>query len=115
MQETQVWSLGQEDPLEKEMATYSSILAWEIPWTKEPGEAQPMGSQRAGHDWATKEVHTLDSQPSVIALLVLGPAASVGLCPKIRSDSLGLCAWGCRRMTRSGQERESWDERGGAI
>ena len=38
MQETQVWSLGQKDPLKKEMATYSSILAWEIPWTEEPGE-----------------------------------------------------------------------------
>ena len=41
---------GWEDPLEKEMATHSSILAWEIPWTEEPGGLQPMGSQRAGHD-----------------------------------------------------------------
>ena len=45
MQETQVQSLGQEDPLEEEMATYSSILAWKIPWTEEPGELQCMGSQ----------------------------------------------------------------------
>ena len=52
MQETQVRSLGQEDPLEKEMATHSSILAWEIPWTEEPGGLQSMGSQRVGHDWA---------------------------------------------------------------
>ena len=44
-QETQVQSLGQEDPLEKEMATYSSVLAWEIPWTEEPGRLQSMGSQ----------------------------------------------------------------------
>ena len=44
MQETQVQSLGQEDPLEKEMATYSSILAWRIPWTEEPGGLQSMGS-----------------------------------------------------------------------
>ena len=43
-------SLGQEDPLEKEMVTHSSILAWEIPWTEEPGELQSMASQRAGHD-----------------------------------------------------------------
>ena len=50
MQETQVQSLGQEDPLEKEMATHSSILAWEIPWTEEPGGLQSMGSQRVGHD-----------------------------------------------------------------
>ena len=45
MWETQVQSLGQEDPLEKEMATHSSILAWRIPWTEEPGGLQSMGSQ----------------------------------------------------------------------
>ena len=49
-QETRVQSLGQEDPLEKEMATHSSILAWKIPWTEEPGRLQSMGSQRVGHD-----------------------------------------------------------------
>ena len=49
-QETQVRSLGQEDPLEKEMATHSSTLAWKIPWTEEPGRLQSMGSQRVGHD-----------------------------------------------------------------
>ena len=53
VQEIQVRSLGQEDPLEKEMATHSSILAREIPWTEEPGGLQSMGSQRVGHDWAT--------------------------------------------------------------
>ena len=53
-QEMCILSLGQEDPLEKEMATHSSILAWEIPWTEEPGGLQSMGSQRAGHDLATK-------------------------------------------------------------
>ena len=51
--ETQVQSLGREDPLEKEMATHSSSLAWKIPWTEEPGRLQSMGSQRVGHDWAT--------------------------------------------------------------
>ena len=50
MQETWIQSLGQEDPLEKGMATHSSILAWEIPWTEEPGGLQSMGSQRVGHD-----------------------------------------------------------------
>ena len=49
-QETQVRSLGQEDPLQKEMATQSSILAWRIPWTEEPDGLQSMGSQRVGHD-----------------------------------------------------------------
>ena len=49
-QETQVQSLGWENPLEKEMANYSSILAWKIPWMKEPGRLPPMGLQRVGHD-----------------------------------------------------------------
>jgi len=50
MQETRVPSLGWEDLLEKEMATYSRILAWRIPWTEEPGGLQSMRSQRVGHD-----------------------------------------------------------------
>ena len=50
MQETQVRSLGWEDPLEKEMAPYSSTLAWKIPWTVEPGRLQSMGSQRVRHN-----------------------------------------------------------------
>ena len=50
MQETQVKSLGWEDPLEKEMATHSRTLAWRIPWTKEPGRLQSMGLQRVGYD-----------------------------------------------------------------
>ena len=54
MQETQIGSLGQEDTLEKEMATRSSILAWEILWTEEPGGLQSMGSQRVRHNLATK-------------------------------------------------------------
>ena len=48
LQKTQLWSLGQEDPLEEEMATLSSTLAWEIPWTEEPGRLQSMGSKRVG-------------------------------------------------------------------
>ena len=50
MQETQVQSLGWEDPLEKGMAIHSSILAWRIPWAEEPGGLQSIGSQRVGHD-----------------------------------------------------------------
>ena len=50
VQETQVRSLGREDPLEKEMATYSSILAWKIPLSEEPDRLQSMGSQRVGHN-----------------------------------------------------------------
>ena len=53
IQELWVWSLGREDPLEKGIATHSSILAWRIPWTEEPGGLQPMWSQRVEQDWAT--------------------------------------------------------------
>ena len=53
MQDTQVWSLGQEDPLEKEMATHSSIFAWEDSMTEEPGGLQFMGLQKVGHNWVT--------------------------------------------------------------
>ena len=58
MQETWVQSLGREDPLEKKMATHSSILAWRIPWTEEPGGLQSMGSQKVGHDWVTLLTHS---------------------------------------------------------
>ena len=57
-----VRSLGWEDPLEKEMATHTSFLAWEIPWTGEPGELRSIGSQRVGNDLATRqqEQHNLN-------------------------------------------------------
>ena len=60
-QETRAQSLSQEDPLEKEVATHSSTLAWRILWTEEPGRLQPMGSQRVGHDFVTtyrQQTHT---------------------------------------------------------
>ena len=57
MQEIWVWFLGQEDPLEKGMATHPSILAWEIPWTEESGGLQFRGLQRVGQDWATDTEH----------------------------------------------------------
>ena len=59
MQEMQVQCLGWENLLEKEMATNSRILAWEIPWTEEPGGLQPTGSQRVGQDLATKQPRPL--------------------------------------------------------
>ena len=59
MQEMQVRSLGQKDPLEKGMATHSSVLAWRFPWTEEPGGLQSMELQRVGHNWATN-THTSD-------------------------------------------------------
>ena len=57
MQETWLWSLGREDPLQKGLATHSSILAWRIPWTEEPGGLLSVGSQRIGRDWVT-HTHT---------------------------------------------------------
>jgi len=60
-QEMQVPSLGREDPLEKSMVTHSSILAWRIPWTKEPSRLQNIGLQRVGHDWSDL-THLADSQ-----------------------------------------------------
>ena len=53
IQETGVWALGREDPLEKGMAAHYSILAWRISWTEEPGRLQSVGSQRVRHDWVT--------------------------------------------------------------
>ena len=63
MWETRVRALGGEDPLEKEMATHSSTLAWKIPWTEEPGRLQSMGLQRVGHDWASL-LHFMDTKDS---------------------------------------------------
>ena len=64
MRESWVWPLGWEDPLEKEMATHSSTLAWRIPWMEKPGGLQFMGSQRVRHDWATLLSLSLNSQDS---------------------------------------------------
>ena len=61
MRETQVQSLGRKDPLEKEMVTHSSILAWRIPWTEKPGRLQSMGSQRVGNDWAISLHYNISS------------------------------------------------------
>ena len=66
MQDMQVQSPGQEDPLEKEMAIHSSILAWKIPWTEEPGGYTVYGSQRVRHDLATEQ-----QQPQISGALFL--------------------------------------------
>ena len=75
MQETRVWSLGWEDPLEKEMATDSSILAWRNPWREEPGRLPSMGSQRVGHDWATSLHRLAGASPLPLYLRDLLSAA----------------------------------------
>ena len=87
MKETQVQSLGWEDPLEKEMAALSSILAWKIPWTLEPGRLQSMGSLRVGHDLSnftfTFHFHALEKEmaalSSVLAWRIPGTGEPGGL------------------------------------
>ena len=73
MQETQVWSLGWEDPLEKGMATHSSILVLRIPWTEEPGGLQFMGSQRVRHNWATNTVILTKPAEVPVSVTTVGP------------------------------------------
>ena len=73
MWETWVHSLGWEDPLEKEVATHSSILAWKIPWMEEPGRLLSMGSKRVRHDWVTSLTHRyyrddMKSSPLILSL-----------------------------------------------
>ena len=84
MQETQVQSLGQEDLQEKGMATYSSILAWRIPWTEAHGGLQSMGSQRVRHVWATNNTNILDFHPCCLCSwwkqLLLSRFSRVWLC-----------------------------------
>ena len=102
--ETWIWSLGQKDPLEKGMATYSSILSWRIPWTEEPGRLQSRGSQRIRHDWATNAftVYTSHSRPyfpgCVLSGLRLGGSmlavpAQAWQSDKLGSDPASVTAW----------------------
>ena len=71
MQETQISSLGREDPLEDGMATHSSILAWRIPWTEKPGMLQFTGSQRVGHYRATEQQQYLNVEGKIINVNIL--------------------------------------------
>ena len=76
MQEMQVRYLSREDPLEKEMATHSSILAWAIPWTEEPSRLQSMRSQRVNHDLVTERQGDCDRRTRTLQELAVFPAAS---------------------------------------
>ena len=94
----EVWSLGQEDPLEKEMATHSCILTWRIPWTEEPGGLQSMGSQRVRHDF-TFTFHcilwykTIRNPFSFPLLMCFGGSVHLDWC---RSDA--FCSWMSRLL-----------------
>ena len=92
-----VQSLYQEDPLEEEMATHSSILAWRIPCTEEPGGLWSMGLQRVGHDWAAKQQHNKERQRCSI---IKNPASDTMTQGQEESHHIGpLCA----------PHRHSWD------
>ena len=98
-QETQVWFLGQKDPLEKEIATHSSILAWKIPRTEEPGGLKSMGSQRIGHNWVTNHAHVyrnyffcfIGSNPYLCGGVKISP-----FCCLICLSSLVVISWAHR-------------------
>ena len=93
-QETQVRSLGREDPLEKEMATHSSILVWKIPWMEEPCGLQSMGLQRVGHNWGTSltgNKHIQNKGPGAAPLHVWQMAG--------RKDMAIFVTWGRKRLS----------------
>ena len=107
MQETRVRSLGREDPLEKEMATHSSTLAWKIPWMEEPGRLQSVGSQRVGHDWATSPYLTSEKiRHNWATFTSLQTANSVCLVEGSSSKLLlihlsgGACSWPHRHLIK---------------
>ena len=90
------WSLGWEDPLEKGMATHSSILAWRIPWTEKPGTLQSMGLQRARDNWATKQSETL--------VVSTTDSDAVAACCVSRQRNLVLVKCICRTKPVSGMQ-----------
>ena len=89
MQENWVRSLGQEDPLEKGMGTHSSVLAWRIPWTKEPDRLQSMGSQRVGHDWVTNTHAWLEN--TLLWIVFLISCLKTRYCCSITQSCSTLC------------------------
>ena len=89
MYETQVWFLGQEDHLEKEMAIHSSILAWRLPWTEEPGGLQFIGSQRVRYNWSNSECSQLPTNQQ--GTEVLSPTPQMNwILPMITERTLKL-------------------------
>ena len=98
VQETWVRSLGQEDPLEKEMATHSSILAWRIPWTEEPGELQSMGSQKVRHNSHTQHIHTHNCMRYLCFWIHVNRRSvvrtDVCACTWVWEREMCVCGWG---------------------
>ena len=96
MWETRLRSLGQEDPLEKEMATHSSIFAWRIPWMEEPGGLQFTGSQRAGHDWTESFITDMNILINISWFMWTHISLGFYLCVKLKKFQIFLfhiCSW----------------------
>ena len=92
MRETRVQSLGQEDPLEKEMTIHSSILAWRIPWMEKPSRLQSTGLQRVGHDWAISSSPSPYSGSQLLKLSIVITGDQTVLC-------CGSCPVHCRMVS----------------
>ena len=107
-QEAQLQSRGGEDPLEKEMATHSSILAWDIPWTEEPGGLQSMGSQRVGHDWV--QFSTIKQDTSMSRRRICLPDFTVIETNKwVSWCTLLRCSTGSMKWVALGELQQCWD------
>ena len=121
IQETWVWSLGQENPLNKGRATQSTILAWRIPWTEGPSRPQSMGSQRVGHKWATNTYTHTHIHKINAAQHSLSWEGKASTSPKELQRTPGVC-WGLLGLL-SGlgeemqvtQRRDNWTGTGTAM
>ena len=102
VQETRVSFLGREDSLEKEMATSSSILAWEIPWTEEPGGPKSLGSQRVRCDRATKQQQPLKVQTLTWIFVTFTFWYPLGISKKLSSKELEIWTWNSEEIKRLG-------------
>ena len=91
--EMRVPSMGPEDPLEQQMATCSHSLAWEIPWTEEPGQLQSVGSQRVGHDWV--HVSLTPCSLALVAVAVCADPCVISSCRPQPLQRAGQQCWGC--------------------
>ena len=110
MWETWVWTLAREDPQEEGTATHSSLLAWRIPWTEEPGGLQSMELQRVGHDWAIKHstAATYGDHPlmETLQISILSRSYPLPRMNNIDLNYIGRTVWACMRCNHLGEAKE---------